>query len=623
MQQSMKKILTAFAIASCAILSSCTKFLTQEPNSLVSDNAFSSAESIEASVFGIYSQLETAIGGTNFTYYLQNGSRFQDWTGDRTSMEWEQSIYMTLFSDTSSNQNLYASLYSGVNRCNAVIAGVSASEGVDEEYKRKIIAEVRLLRGEFYFVLARLYGDLPLLDETPSAVEDACIPRSSYMKVYEFIIGDLKYAKDNMRSKSEQEKVNPGKGRFYNMAAAALLSKVYIQIACYLESPEDQFFDITRPERVPDFSACGIESAQQAWTKALEEAEAVIEDPTYDLEPDYRNLFRWQPSKHPEDYLSKERIMVLQTSASSGQKLRASWRLWQNPYGTLEDTGKNSNAGRMRPNRIVWQKWGEFYNGTLGTVQYDKTQEDGTKVSTDFETKAYVTPPDDPRVAVTYGYTSVRKKKDGSTSSEACYPAKGGDPKRDAYFRKHYSATYNNDPGDADYYLLRMADVYFDAAEAAASLGDMQKAVDYVNVVHERARRSVDDPDNNPATEPGNLSASQFSSPEDLIVRIFWEREFEEHGEDHEWFITRRRGAGWLIRNILEPWNEFMCKDINLGTDAATQNTNSMWAAFGCTKDNPPATDLKTVRAALLCAFPSYEIRYNTSGIAQNDFYIK
>lgn len=598
------------AIAS-AVLCSCNGFLTELPTSLTADYVYRSQEAVEAGVFGIYEKLEKAVGGTAFSYYLQNGSRFQDWTGDRTSMSWEQSIYMTMFSSTSDNQSLYSSLYEGVNRCNSVLEGVQNSQSVSEDFKIPILAEVRFLRAEFYFILARLYGDLPLILSTPRNVEDVCVPRSSYMKVYKQILDDLDYANKNMRTKEEQEKINPGKGRFYRMAANAVMAKVYIQIACYLESPDDQFFDISKPGRYPDFSECGLPDAESAWRAALEAAESVINDPlhTYDLEPDYRNLFRWDPLEHPEDYMSKERIMALQTSAVAGTHQRASYRLWKNPKGTRETTGNNSNAGRARPNKIVWEMWGRLYDGKEGSI-------DG------YESKCIKTPPDDPRINVTYAYNKVDRFVDGQEASERCFPSRAGEAKRDAYWMKNFSKAYKADAGTADYYLLRMADVYFDAAEAAASLGDANKAVDYINVIHRRARQSVDDPQGNPAPEPRNLSASEFGSKEALINRIFWEREFEEHGEDHEWFVTHRRGARWLITNILEPWNEFMCKDINLGED---KNTNSMWAPFNCTKDNPPTTDFATVRAALICAFPNYELRYNTAlgASAQNDFYIK
>lgn len=600
-------LLAAFAATSV----SCSDFLTEEPaTSILDKTLFSSELGLEANVTGIYEAMDEFLCGGNFYYYFCNGSLYRDWSGNRTATNWIQSHYMTMFSKTSSNEGCYKSLYTGINRCNTTIDGALNCD-VDEGYRRQIVAECRFLRAVFYFYGVRMYGDLPLVDFNPKEMEDLFIPRTSYRKIYKFIVDDLTYAEQNMRTKEEQESTNPGKSRCYNFAATAFKSLVYAQIACYMESPFDQFFDATKKGRYPDFSACGFDTAKEAWAASLEAAEKVINDPQspYGLESDYRHLFRWDPVHFPEDYMSKERILTMQHSPTMGVNTMATWSLWKRPYGTLAKNGTGDNAGRVRPNRIVWEYWNRFYGG-------------GYAATTD---KVYTIPTTDPRLAATYEHSQVKNYSDaydGAYTISTVFPLSTGAVTNSHYFRKFLSPAYNIDAGNADYYALRMADIYLSAAEAASALGEFQKAVDYVNVLHRRARASVDrnalQPD-----EPHDLTAGEFATRAELDSRLMWEREFEFHGEEREWFMSHRRGARWMIKYFITPFNEFMQRSDNASV------RSYMWqygrpAPDGSTAYDIPS-DMETVRKCLICAYPDYELRYNTALTAadQNDFFIE
>ena len=130
------------------------------------------------------------------------------------------------------------------------------------------------------------------------------------------------------------------------------------------------------------------------------------------------------------------------------------------------------------------------------------------------------------------------------------------------YYKKYYDPTYDNSVGNADLYVMRLAEVYLIAAEACANLCESAsdaygtKAVDYVNVILERARNSVD---GEPAAEPQAWTASKFNnSKEALVNAIFWERCYEMPFEHHEYFDTHRMGARWLAENIAKPKNAFL-----------------------------------------------------------------
>lgn len=592
-----------------AILVSCSKLLEEIPSTSISkESAYQSEASLEANLTGAYSGLSLFASNAYF-YYLCSASLMQEYTGKRTTDNFLQTHDLTLWSTTSANESIYSSLYSSVAKCNILLKGLEESP-VDEAFKKKIEGETRFLRALYYFTLTRLYGDLPLITKPVQSVEDSFVGRSQYSKVYELIISDLQFAADNMPSQSELGIEGQQKGRCCNMAAHAMLASVFLQMACYLECPEVQFFDSSKEGRLPDFSFCKITTAEDALKLSLQEAEIVISSNVYALEKNYSHLFRWDPVNYPEDYLSKERIVVFCATPESISSSIVPWMLWANPVGTESVNIHNANAGRIRSSRWVFQKWAGRYGGTPDTVN-------GAVV--------YVNCPD-PRFDASYFHTEVWGVPTG-TSAQAgelvktvIYPAKikNGSAASDPYIRKYFSPRYKCDNGDADYYVLRYADVLLSAAEAAARLSATgsdayaEKAVGYVNQVLERARKSV--PDDEPeASQPEAWNTALFTDRTDLVDAIVWERVFELGNEGHEWFDTHRLGAQWLSDNVCKPLNIF---------NHLPENVLFWKNAFN---ETDLSEDVQTIRKGLLAAFPEYELRYNTalSTEDQNDYFYK
>lgn len=608
----MKKFFIKIATIAIAasIVCGCGKFLTEEPTtSVYEDMAVGSEAALEADMVGIYSSL-SFFESLGFFYYIGAASKMQEYTGTKKSEDHLQTNDLTMWSRTAGNITIYSNLYTAVNRCNTLIANLKKSP-VDESYKKNIEGEARFMRGWYYFTLARLYGDLPLLTEPCETEEDSFVKRSPYPEVYAQIVDDLNFGYENMRDKATQEAINPGRGRSCNMAAKAALASVYTWIANYMETPEEHFFDCSKPGRLPDFSACGVYSAKDAWTKALEAAEDVMISGVYSLEPDFRHLFRWDPDNYPQDYNSPERIITFQASPVSLTGGVIPYMLWDNPVGTLSNYIRNGNAGRIRASRWVFQNWCERHGGLK------------EKVSS-YEIYTYT---DDPRFDASYFHSEVwgvpagADDMSGQLTKTVLYPSEGRiktSASSDPFIRKYFSAAYKCDNGDADMYVMRYAEVFLIAAEAAARLSVAQgdanwnKAIDYVNFLFARARASYDE-GTTPPENPKDWKYNDFATRDELILAIFWERTFELSNEGHEWFDTHHMGAKWLSENICKKINEF---------NALTENT-VLRDQFNNSRDIEE--DPQRLRGALLLAFPEYELRYNLalSEADQNDFYIQ
>ena len=222
------------------LLSSCG-FLDDSPTTSLTDAAaYSTEQTLEANVTGLYSDLNVFVTGSFFNY-LNAASRFTEFTGKRLTEDFTQTHDLTLYSTTTAGRSLYTYFYEGIGHCNNLLHGLESSP-VDVDFKLRIEAETRFFRAFNYFCLTRLFGDLPIMDR-PESLKDTFIGRSQYSEVYEYIVSDLKFASENMRTALQQESLNPFMGRANKSTVMAMLAKVYSYIACLMEYPEAHFYD--------------------------------------------------------------------------------------------------------------------------------------------------------------------------------------------------------------------------------------------------------------------------------------------------------------------------------------------------------------------------------------------
>ena len=83
----------------------------------------------------------------------------------------------------------------GILRSNIVLQKVPEME-IDEGLKNRILGEAHFLRGLYYFILVRFFGDIPLITEPQVPGDDFRLPRTSKQEVYSLITSDLLSAID-------------------------------------------------------------------------------------------------------------------------------------------------------------------------------------------------------------------------------------------------------------------------------------------------------------------------------------------------------------------------------------------------------------------------------------------
>lgn len=648
----MKKLIRYISAAVfCLSAAVSCNFLDEPPTtSLVGENVFINEESAKSALFGAYSRLREYLHSP-FTQGVCGADILQH---NARATEVIDTYNHTLFSITSTNSSHYGSVFKGISNANQFIENMENSS-LPDEMKKYMVGEARFLRANWYFHAVRLWGDVPLMTKAPTTADEAYKPRTRYQEVYKAILEDLDYAFENCLTWDQLGNEGVAEGRVCNYAAKALKAKVLVQMACYMESPADQWFDINNEssshavegDRYPDFSDCGIkkDDVKGAWQAAYDCAKDVIDNGPFRLEPDYANLFRYDPENHPEDYYSRERIFVINISSKTGDSALqwVSISMPKYPFNTL-DTSNNAKSQGQSPTRLTWEKWCEKYNGEIHYAKSTKYPADMRNMEPDAdgnlatENYHYYTETPDPRLSITYWYSSYKVytgQDHASTSNTKCYPdesqivlssgATSASSNAVPVWAKGVSHSYrgNNTGGDADFYVFRYADLLLLAAESAASLGKNTEAIGYVNQVLKRARMSTSKSAVYPHTydgvsealAPADWDAGDYEDKETLIEAILWERVFELDHECHSFFDTRRRGANFYVKTFVKPMNDFYRENANYGW-----SHSSYYQA-----DKEYAEDIQTVRKGLLLAFPDEELRANLAiGYEhQNDFWLQ
>ncbi len=126
-------------------------------------------------------------------------------------------------------KTVWTGYYKAIFRANVAIERIPEVK-MDENLKKRLIAESKFLRAYFYFNLVRWFGDLPLVTK-PLTQNDFKQTRAKTADVYAQIIVDLKEAIDNLPEKSKY--AADDLGRVTKGAARSMLAKAYLTIKDY------------------------------------------------------------------------------------------------------------------------------------------------------------------------------------------------------------------------------------------------------------------------------------------------------------------------------------------------------------------------------------------------------
>ncbi len=212
-------------------LSCSDDYLDEVTYGEVAPDEMTNPDNVERAIISAYSVLNGQFDGASNAY----NSPASNWSfGDVTSDDAykggggtgdQNNIHqMEIFNTNPTTLDIerkWMALYEGVKRVNEAMRLLAASEDFDENLRIQREAELRFLRGHYYFELKKIYNHIPYIDETAAEVKD-------YAK------SNTEFTSEELWNKIEADFEAAGKvlpetqtevGRPTNIAAQAYLAK--------------------------------------------------------------------------------------------------------------------------------------------------------------------------------------------------------------------------------------------------------------------------------------------------------------------------------------------------------------------------------------------------------------
>lgn len=142
----MKKIFMLFSVASA--LMSCSFFDVDTAGFIEPKDSYTDEESVYMALVGVYAPLgDVSFYGRDWFYAFNLQDDLSYYDRNYTKQE----LFLNNYTYTNSTlNNLWANLYSGINRANSFLEYVQDAQ-VEDELKMQYIGEVRFLRAYYYF----------------------------------------------------------------------------------------------------------------------------------------------------------------------------------------------------------------------------------------------------------------------------------------------------------------------------------------------------------------------------------------------------------------------------------------------------------------------------------------
>lgn len=473
----------------------CADFFEENPDSYIAQetaltgpNAINNANMMVIGIYDVlakqehYGQFEMATPSSDDMYFI-NGTNSDDSRRD-----------ISHYKITTTNtwiKYLWQYKYQGIDRANAAISAIEKMDAFKnkEDKNNKIVrgyaAEARFLRAFLAFDLIKYWGDVPFKTKATDNYEDAYLGRTNREQIYDQIITDLDWAKNNLdwaTAASSPERVTQG-------AARALLMRVYLQRAGYSLGVMENEGKVVRN--------ADDATRRKYFGEVVKEWEAFKANGYHDFnDGGFKELFK---NFSAGKLSSKESIWEIAFFTQSGDKEDAG--TWGTYIGQRVDAPKGSEAaikqmGRANAFFRVVPAWLDFYE------ENDERRDVTVCTSFWYINKKTGEHQEAPCYMYKGKYGNEDQDKDGNLILNGT--DKDGKPKWNraiftpGKWRREWMPIGYKDPNNVDvnYCVLRYADVVLMVAEAYNELGQSGEAWKLINDVRRRANATPVDASN-------------------------------------------------------------------------------------------------------------------------------
>ncbi len=513
------------------VVSCKDSFLEVAPTGSLADAQVSTLDGVEGLLVGAYSALNGAFGnrfeGPNHwvTGSISGGEANKGTDpGDYSSINPVQR-YEHDATQGDINQ-IWRGRYEGVARCNQVLVFSDKATDITPADKARIQGEARMLRGHYYFDLKKHFDNIVIVDETLAAPDAVLVPNNG--DAWAQIEADFQFAIDNLPETFAQA------GRVNKWAAVAYLAKAKLYQGKFGEA-KTLFDDVI---------------ANGQTTNGL----------PYQLLVNYPDIYNAEFDNHAEA------VMDVESALNTGSTQNANYFDDLNyPYNTGAD-GPGNCCGFFQPS---FELGNSFRTDANGKPLLDGSYNSGAnQLVTDYGVEADASFDEDtgnldPRIDHSIGRRGIPYldwiEHPGKAWIRNQPYAGPYSPKKYIYYKSQENtltdgSSWTRGYATMNYTIIRFADVLLMAAEAEIEAGSLEKAMEYVNLVRNRAANEDTWVKNADGTNAANYvispyEMSDFGSKEDAWRIVKMERKLELSGEGHRFFDLVRWGDADRVLN--------------------------------------------------------------------------
>ena len=270
---------------------SCTQLVEAPKDALTPSNTFKTDQEILAGVASVYASLRNMM----WNYYniseittdeMIVPTRGQDWYDNGRWLELHKQAWTNSSGSAINDMDgMWNDLFGGVARANLMISVLNQSSAANKD---QTVAELRVLRAWYYYMLQDMFGGVPLVTTT-DVQQRARVSRDSIAK---FIVAELTAARANLPDSWPADQ----SGRVTKYAADAILASVYVNAQVFYGT----------------VTASGLTKGTQQWQNAIDAANRVINSGKYSM------AANWSSNFSTDNHGSPENIFYVQHTSQPG-----------------------------------------------------------------------------------------------------------------------------------------------------------------------------------------------------------------------------------------------------------------------------------------------------------------
>ena len=311
----MKKyILSALAVCSAAIFTSCDDMLDTDPRVTDATSATFPGKiaDVEALNTATYSIMNTMGGGDadsqNPFYWWEVMSDNCFGSGGLQDNK-VKSLHHLVQMNSNQYEQAFVLLYGGINRANNQIETIDNVDWTGNEAKRnQLLGEGYFMRGLYTLWLTQLYGDVPLITST-LITEEMKAQVSAEEVIYPQILSDFVSGQNLMSTEKSSGHAN-------KYVAEAFMARAYMFWAGFYKKVADLSTGSAPAINLVEQEGCTAASLSQA--DVVSALRDIVSSGAYELLEDYRSLWQYSNS-----YVWDETQKALETGEGHAYKFIA------------------------------------------------------------------------------------------------------------------------------------------------------------------------------------------------------------------------------------------------------------------------------------------------------------